>query len=411
MTNSSFQARAEATALQAELRDRLAVPANPLTMVANGLAWRSVWYCFTSIIVGWLALVAGIVGFVVLPLVAGVVAWVERRRVRFLGLPRLDEAEHSADGTGTRIIWARRGDGSNVAVWGSTVLFGLVSTVLGGPLMLGIILLVAVLCNIAVVELSFWWIVSELGVVVVLWVVLTISLYIAWGLASSQARAVHAILKSQSDLTDRVTELTQSRSELVDVFETERRRIERDLHDGAQQHLVVSTMRMGEAVYWLDQDNPGEARVSILTAQQSIEDALAALRDTIRGLHPQVLTERGLVAAVSELAARQPLPVTVRVEGQARPLAPALENAAYHVASEALTNVIKYAAARQATVTLAYGHRFVLSVSDDGVGGAARVPGHGLSGLAESLAAMDGTLEITSPAGGPTLVVASLPVA
>ncbi|MEN0071054.1 MAG: histidine kinase, partial [Propionicimonas sp.] len=185
----------------------------------------------------------------------------------------------------------------------------------------------------------------------------------------------------------------------------------RDLHDGAQQHLVVSTMHLGEAVYWLDHQQPASARDAVLAAQDAVETALAALRDTIRGIHPQVLTDRGLVAAVHELAARQPVPVTVRVSGAPLALPASVENAAYYVTSEALTNVVKHAAAAEATVRLDYSGRLLLQVADNGRGGAHQLPGHGVSGLAERVRTAGGTFELTSPPGGPTLLSATFPYA
>ena len=396
-----------AAALEADLRRRLAVPGNPLTIVAKGLAWRSVLYCVTSIVVGLVGLVAGVVGFVVLPLVARQVTRLERVRIRILGLPRLPEPDQPAGGI--RGIWRRTdgSTGSNIAVWGSTVLFGLLNliplTVLGA--------LVGSFGSVMIRNTVEWQPLAVVLSIVIFWITIILGLYILWALASAQAYTVRSVLTTQSDLTHRVAELTLSRSELVDVFEGERRRIERDLHDGAQQHLVVSTMRLGEAVYLLDNDRTDEARECVLNAQQDLETALSELRDTIRGLHPQVLTDRGLVEAVRELAARQPVPVTFALQGEERPLPPAIENAAYHVASEALTNVVKYAKAGKAMVTLsysdpAYSDDVTLTISDDGIGGARSVPGHGLSGLAERMAAAGGALELHSPEGGPTVVIA-----
>ncbi len=396
-------------AFEADLRRRLAVPLNPLAILGNGLAWRSVVYCATSIVIGVVALVAGIVGVILLPWVAEHTARLERVRVGILGLPRL-VASGPGDDTIKAFLGRRGSSGSNFAVWGVTVLFGIVDLIPGGPLVIGVVTAVTALVKDIVGnpgQLFSTGTFFELGL---LWAMLTVGLYIGWGLAAMQAWAVHALLRPHSDLTRRVAELTSSRSVLVDSFEAERRRIERDLHDGTQQHLVVSTMQLGEAVYWLDQQQPDAARQAVLAAQHSIEDALAQLRDTIRGIHPQVLTDRGLVAALQELAARQPIPVSVDVLGVPRPLPAGLENAAYHIASEAVTNVVKHAGATRAGITLQFSDRFVVLVRDDGRGGARPVPGHGLSGLAERAATAGGTFEVSSPEGGPTLVVASFPV-
>ena len=375
-----------------------ALPSNPFSLIGNSLAWRSIVYCFTSIFVGLAALAAGLIGFAALPLVARRVTGVEQRRVAILRLPRLGGIEPST--------------GAAIAVWGATMLFGLVSLIVGAVLVGSVTVLVWMLLP-AITALAnagpdtFWpRIAFFLAILLALWAAVMCGLYVAWGLAVAQTRGVRRILAAQADLSQQVADLASSRNELVDTFESERRRIERDLHDGAQQHLVVATMRLGEAVYWLDETNPDDARGCVLTAQQSIEDALAALRTTIRGLHPQVLTERGLVAAVRELAARQPVPTTLETSGVARPLPPAVENAAYHVLSEALTNVAKHAGASSAVVRLDFRDGLTASVCDDGAGGARSVGGHGLSGLAERMAAVGGALTITSPEGGPTLVSA-----
>ena len=380
-------------------RQQLALPGNPFALVGKPLAWRGVGYCFTSILTGLAALVAGVAGLAVLGLVARRVARVEGARVGILRLPRL-----AGDQAPT---------GSAIAVLGATVLFGLVEAILGAVLLGSVALLAWVWAHALVATATNTdpdriapRVLTVLIETVLLWGLVTFALFIFWGLASAQARAVHRILASQDDLSQRVAELTSSRTELVDTFETERRRIERDLHDGAQQHLVVATMRLGEAVYWLDEAQSADARGCVVGAQQSIEDALAALRTTIRGLHPQVLTERGLVAAVRELAARQSVPTTFATRGEPRPLAASVENAAYHLVSEALTNVAKHAGASAATVTLDYADELVASIADDGAGGARNVAGHGLSGLAERVAAVGGSLAITSPPGGPTLVEA-----
>jgi signal transduction histidine kinase len=236
------------------------------------------------------------------------------------------------------------------------------------------------------------------------------TLYVSWVLAAGQAYLEHSLLLPYSALTRQVDELTSSRSELVDVFEGERRRIERDLHDGAQQHLVVTTMRLGEAVYWLDQDDSAAARSAVLDAQTAVEDALAALRTTIRGIHPQVLTDRGLVAAVEELASRQPIPTRFECHGTPVPLPPQTESAAYYVVAEALTNVAKHAAASQAWVQLTYtGAELRIDLTDDGRGGARWVPGHGISGLAERTQTAGGIFVLHSPEGGPTMITVTLP--
>ncbi len=386
----------EADASYAALaRERLAAPRNPFTVIASGLAWRSLAYCFTSILMGIVALAAGILGFFALGSVMSETADTERRRLAMLGL-RPPARPRAADSE-------RRAGQGGLAVWGITVLFGLVDALPGslivGALLVGVSGLLSNPTPMLAVLYGIW-----------LWGWLTAGAYVAWALASAQAHAVIAA-SAPPEAERQVAELTSSRSELVDVFESERRRIERDLHDGAQQHLVVSTMHLGEAVYLLDNGQPDGARSAVLSAQDAVETALASLRDTIRGIHPQVLSDRGLVAAVQELAVRQPLAVTVRVTGAPRPLPASVENAAYYVTSEALTNVARHSGAGQATVRLDYAGRLLLQVVDDGHGGARIASGHGISGLVERTQTAGGTFELTSPPGGPTMVSATFPYA
>ena len=193
---------------------------------------------------------------------------------------------------------------------------------------------------------------------------------------------------------------------IVAAAEHERRRIERDLHDGAQQRLVSLSMRLGLLAMRLP---PGsDAQKLLASAQDELAASLRELRDLARGLHPAVLREHGLRAALESLAARAPLPVDLRVELTRRP-PHAVEIAAYYVVSEALTNVAKYAGARAATVEVAeQDARLVVVVTDDGVGGADPAAGSGLRGLAERLAALGGRLEVSSAPGGGTTLRAEL---
>jgi signal transduction histidine kinase len=388
----------------ADLKAQLAIPHNPFAVVASPVAWRSVWYCATSVVLGWITLTAGVFGFLFFPWVSDMTTQIERRRVNLLGLPALVASAPTQ--RGWRETFSGESSGT-FGVWAVTAVFAVVDTLPGA--LLGM----AIFAGLAGVESSFRY--HSVGLQTLLsigwfYLWLTISLYVAWALAAAQAYAVHSVLLPFSALNERVAELTSSRSELVDLFEAERRRIERDLHDGAQQHLVVSTMHLGEAVYWLDQANQANARGAVLAAQTSIEDALAALRNTIHGIHPQVLTDRGLVAAVRELTARQPLRSGFTVTGTPVQLDQHVESAAYYVTSEALTNVARHARATQAQVQLNFDdRRLLLQVWDDGHGGARNVPGHGVSGLAERTRTAGGTFELTSPPGGPTLVSATFP--
>ena len=210
-----------------------------------------------------------------------------------------------------------------------------------------------------------------------------------------------------SGMAARIGELETSRARVVDAAETERRRIERDLHDGAQQRLVSLAMELGRARAKFGSD-PEAAEAIVGQAHEQAKEALTELRNLVRGVHPPVLSDRGLDAALSGLAALSPVPVTVRVDLAERP-PPAVEAIAYFVVAEALTNVAKHAKASRALVTVSRtGDLLNVAISDDGIGGAS-LAGRGLSGLAARTAGIDGRLLVTSPDGGPTVIEAVLP--
>jgi signal transduction histidine kinase len=213
----------------------------------------------------------------------------------------------------------------------------------------------------------------------------------------------------EAELRARLDELQTSRSRLVEVSMFERRRLERDLHDGAQQRLVALSLQLGLAHRRL-QDGDGRAAGTLLdAARDELGRALEELRELARGIHPAILTDRGLKAAIEALAERAALPVSLDEMPVERLPAP-VEAAAYFVVAEALTNVTKYAKASQADVRIARnGGYAVIEVHDDGVGGADPATGTGLRGLADRLAALDGRLEVHSPPGEGTTVRAEVP--
>ena len=212
----------------------------------------------------------------------------------------------------------------------------------------------------------------------------------------------------RESLAQRVETLARSRADLVAAADAERRRIERDLHDGAQQRLVSLAMNLGMARERFEAE-PEPVRQALAAAHDEAVLALTELREFIRGLHPAVLNDRGLDAALSGLAARAPLPVRLRVDVP-KPAAPGVEAVAYFIVSEAITNVVKHAQATRAEVTVIQaGDRLRITVTDDGCGGAVPGKGTGLDGLAQRAAAVDGTLSIDSPPGGPTTITAELP--
>jgi signal transduction histidine kinase len=226
---------------------------------------------------------------------------------------------------------------------------------------------------------------------------------------AASARALLGPARSE-ELAQRVESLARSRADAVAAADAERRRIERDLHDGAQQRLVSLAMNLGMARERFA-GAPEPVRRAIADAHDEAVLALSELREFIRGLHPAVLNDRGLDAALSGLAARAPLPVRLRVDVP-RPASPSVEAVAYFIVSEALTNVAKHAQATRAEVTVTRdGDLLRIAVTDDGSGGAAPADGDGtgLRGLAQRAAAVDGTLTIDSPPGGPTVIAAELP--
>jgi signal transduction histidine kinase len=229
------------------------------------------------------------------------------------------------------------------------------------------------------------------------------------GLAAADVAIAARLLGPRGDLTARVKELERSRERVVDAGEAERRRIERDLHDGVQQRLVALAMELGRARAKFAEDSDA-ARLIVDQAHAEAKEALTELRNLVRGVHPPVLTERGLDAALSGLAALCPVPVAVHVDVPVRPK-PAVEAIAYFVVAEALTNVAKHSRASSAKV-LVEGHGYpgtlTVVVSDDGVG-RANPGGAGLSGLADRVNGVDGVFTVESPSGGPTIIAAELP--
>ncbi len=217
------------------------------------------------------------------------------------------------------------------------------------------------------------------------------------------------LLTSRAATQAEIGRLSAGRDAAVAAEAVALRRLERDIHDGPQQHLVRLGMDLSRAQRQLDRD-PAAARTTLAEAGVLAREALEELRALSRGIAPPVLADRGLAAALAALAARSPVPVELAVDLPEQRLAPVTENTAYFVVSECLANVAKHSGARVCRVAVGRaGDALRVVVEDDGVGGALVVPGHGLAGLADRLRAVDGVLAVDSPRGGPTRTVAELP--
>jgi signal transduction histidine kinase len=249
-------------------------------------------------------------------------------------------------------------------------------------------------------------------------IVLLSAPWIARGWANACAALVRSWLgpSEREELEERVETLTETRTRVVDAADAERRRIERDLHDGAQQRLVALAVDLGRARARLANDPSvaPETNALVAGAHEEAKQALAEIRDLVRGIHPAVLTDRGLDAALSALAARCPVPVTMDTAGLSGTRCSAnVEAVAYFVVAEALTNVAKHSGAQSVllevrTVDDTRGRRLCVRIEDDGRGGA-NVDGSGLRGLADRVAALDGSFTVVSPPGGRTVLAADLP--
>ena len=233
--------------------------------------------------------------------------------------------------------------------------------------------------------------------------------FVLRGLVRLHGAVAYALLVDETPaLRQQVSELTQSRTAAGEAEVHTLRRLERDLHDGPQQRLVRLGMDLSAAERRLD-DDPVQARALLNEALQQSQDALAEIRTLSRGIAPPILAERGLHAAITALAARGTIPTSVEVDDLQ--LSDAAQNAAYFVVAEALTNVEKHSQARHASVELRrVGALAVINISDDGIGGASIAKGQGLSGLADRLSGVDGTLTVSSPPGGPTQLTATIPL-
>jgi signal transduction histidine kinase len=389
-----------------------AMAQSPRRFLASWWPWRSLAYLLCGVAPS-AAVAAGVLAQVdsgssrltpvVLPLVAlalllsgPVVARYERWRLRLLEPGPAPDRRPRASGAGQRALEAGYGVVCVVVLW----LIDLAVVALSLVLPVGLTVMTLRSAD------AGWGTQAAMGAVAVALAPLAAYPLTAW--AGARAALARAVLGGgEPELDRRLVEVTRSRARLVDAFELDRRRIERDLHDGAQQRLVALTVSLGLAK--LDLQPGSDAAAQVGAAHEQAKQALAELRELLHGVHPQVLTDRGLPAAVDDAAGRSPVPVATDVVLPRR-LPPGVEVAAYFAVCEALANLAKHSRATRASV---WGRLLdgvlVLEVRDDGAGGADPVGGTGLTGLADRVAVVDGRLLLSSPPGGPTLVRVEIP--
>ncbi len=391
--------------------------------------WRVLGYLLVSAALGILLAPLAIITLLLLPLWGIVIGGLERRRTRLLGFPS-QESGHVALHRDQRHIWlaVRMTEG---ATWRETaaLLFDLVVGWIALTVLffegLGLFLLVYVAVSGArgptrlnlfadvwiVADPHTWWPIIPIGMIAV-----GLFIYVNAALAAGQASLLRVLCGPRHRaLARNVERLLQSRVTLVEAFETERRRIERDLHDGVQQELVTLAVRLGMVSLELDDlaargADAAPARGALDAAQSQAEHAMATLRDTVRGIHPAVLTDHGLRAALDELADRTPVALRLELADVGR-LPASVETAAYYLVTEAITNAAKHTIATRVTVRASV-EREMLSVvvTDDGHGGADARGGTGLRGLQERAESLGGRFTVVSPVGGPTTLHLAVPV-
>ena len=401
-----------------------AMAANPVRFVLSPWPWRSLAYVVSSVAVisiAWLAMVPLLLFPPLLMLVGIPIGALERHRLRLLEPVAVPDPHAPAPPSGWAWVRLRV---TEAATWRE---LGYCACLLSVLALLDLAAMFVVFVCLLILSLPLLVAVgADLHITVGTWSAETVAqtsavagrvgvpatlvtLYGISVLGGAQAAfATWLLAPTGTEIDRQVEELTRSRGRLVNAFEAERRRIERDLHDGAQQHLVLLTMKLGLAERHMTHAD-GRAGALVGEAHEQARLALTTLRDQIRGIHPQVLTDLGLTEAVRELAERSSVPVEVRLDLPGR-LPPEIESTAYFVVSEALTNAVRHAEASQIRIsgTLAE-QRLALTIVDDGKGGAEPSLGTGLRGLADRVAVVAGALDIRSPQGGPTTVRIDLP--
>ncbi|MEU0910474.1 sensor histidine kinase [Streptomyces althioticus] len=395
---------------------------NPLKVLGSSWPWRSLAYLTTGVALGAVAvsallvlLVAGVVSLVVLIgapiLLAAALSGVavtrfERRRLRLVDLDPVPDPHRAPDAPGLKawvrtrlrepVTWRELGFTvvSATALWWVDLL--VLAFALANPVLL-------IMTPVDDLGDPGAWSVAVVGVILLAAAPYTIT---AW--AGARAAVTRLMLAPRDDELGReLTDVRASRARLVDAFDAERRRIERDLHDGAQQRLVSLNVMLGLTALDTEPGSPVATRLA--EAQEQVTLAVEELRELSRGVHPKALTDQGLAAAVENVAARSSLPVTVDIRLPHRLPLP-VETTAYFAVAEALANAVKHSGASGVEVQARlHTDVLTLSVRDDGVGGADPSAGTGLVGLADRIATADGRFRVSSPQGGPTLLHVELP--
>ncbi|MEU3408008.1 sensor domain-containing protein [Streptomyces sp. NPDC006670] len=409
----------------------------PLRFLVSWWPWRCWAYLGSGFALGYgvlcaLALLLGLgvllaVAGIGLALLAGALAGavplgeLERRRLRWVEPEPVADPHTSLAGAGAGAwLRTRLRERATWREFGYAVLFGLVFGAAG----FGVLALVALSLMLAASPVIVWALAPEpvmlipgeavagpleaLGGTAVGLAGLALAAYAAALITGVQVRTARLLLGPREE-DARVLELTRSRVRLVEAFEAERRRIERDLHDGAQQQLVALSMTLGLAELELRKAPGTDAAAALVRrGRDEAKLALAQLRDLVRGMHPQVLTDHGLAAAVAEVALRHPVPVTVDLEVPRLP--EPVEVTAYFTVTEALANAAKHSGASRVGVAgRVEDGRLTLTVTDHGRGGADPGAGAGLAGLADRVAMLRGRLTVSSPVGGPTQLRVEVP--
>ncbi|HUA72413.1 MAG TPA: sensor domain-containing protein [Solirubrobacteraceae bacterium] len=383
-----------------------------------GLAWLIVIVSMLAVGFGLSVVIIGIPLLVLIFELIRLGARAERARAGLvLGTPIAQPVRPRAPGGFLRRVWGRITDRAGWKEIGFMLLLATVGTALGVIVLAlwsgAVAAIVAPAVHAAAPSRSLLgrqtaW--ALIGIVIGGFVLAALTLLVTRGFAAGLAAIAKWLLAvdDRAVLAARVDTLEATRAAAVESADARLRRLERDLHDGAQHRLSYIAMELDRARAKLA-DDPEAASELLGRAHEESKRAMGELRDLVRGIHPSVLTDRGLDAAVSGLAERCPVPVDVDIHVDPRP-STAIETAAYYVVAEALTNVGKHAGARSASVDIHRdGSALSIWVWDDGQGGASRRPGSGLEGLAQRVEALDGSLTVTSPSGGPTVIRAEIP--